>query len=101
MYAVKAASSAPHHPSQPQMHRVSGRNDEDRIGEPVRYLVVEAPDRRFLSALDRDHAVEHVAGQSQLDAHGTSDQVPRPGSEQQRAGADRGNHDAQHGNLVG
>ena len=46
---------------------VAQSDDQQRIGDAVGELVVERPDRRFLAALDRHHAVQEIADQPGLD----------------------------------
>ena len=81
MYAVTAAASAPSQPSHGSAGRVAERDDEQGIGDAIGNFVVEHADGDLLAALDRDHAVEQVAEQAQLDARGRRERVRRCSAE--------------------
>jgi hypothetical protein len=64
-------------------------------------LVVQRPDRRFLAALDRHHAVEEIADKPGLNRSGAPDKADRIGLERQQRRADRGEKDAHRRDLIG
>ncbi len=89
----------------PSTHResVAGAHEDHRVGDPVGHVVVERAHRRGPTVLHRDHAVEHVAEQAQLDPERRDDQPGAParaGRRQECATGDDGEHRAQHGNRI-
>ena len=67
MYAVKTASNPAHQPRERIRSRVSGGDEDQRIGDAVGQVVVDLARFRAELPFDRDHAVEQIADQPQLD----------------------------------
>ena len=89
-------------PAQPgHAHGIPQGHEQHRIGHAVRHFVVERAGGRLATAFDGDHAIDEIAQQAQLDAHGTGNGPPTDGADQQADSPQRRKHDAGHRDAVG
>src|SRR6185312_15700385 len=84
-----------------QIHVIAERDDEERIRDAIRNLVVERTGGRLTLPFDRHHAVEKVAQQPQLHAGRSHEQPGNGGQEIERRRATGGEHRADHRYGIG
>jgi hypothetical protein len=81
--------------------RVAERHQKQRIGQAVRDLVEQSPSRSRFPAFDRDHAVEQLANQAELNANRRHDEGRPSRAPPEQGAAQHSPGDRQNGYLIG